>query len=86
MVAPPDGERVIGAQEFADVSGLRGVDVTMYVETGDVEVALRKVESLGGSRVLGPVDILDGRRLALFSDPEGQLIGLVEPRTERTSS
>jgi uncharacterized protein len=58
-----------------------GVDdwVTFYVEVPDVEAALAKAESLGGTRVSGP-DQVPGMHLVLghFTDPEGHLIGLVQ--------
>ncbi|MGI8562180.1 MAG: VOC family protein [Candidatus Dormibacter sp.] len=50
--------------------------VTVYIAVDDVEEALRRVESLGGTRVLGPVDVPGGPNIALFSDPEGHVIGL----------
>src|SRR5206468_11873126 len=31
--------------------------VTFYVETDDVEAGLQKAESLGGTRVMGPMDV-----------------------------
>jgi len=53
--------------------------VTFYVEVPDVEAALAKAESLGGTRMMGPdkipeVDI----EIGLFTDPEGHVIGLVK--------
>jgi predicted enzyme related to lactoylglutathione lyase len=72
---------VIRAQDFADVTGLQDVAVAVYVQTSDLDCALREVERLGGKRVRGPIRAPDGRRLALFSDPEGRLVGLVEPVT-----
>jgi predicted enzyme related to lactoylglutathione lyase len=50
--------------------------VTFYVEVEDVEAGLAKAETLGGSRVMGPMDIPSGQ-IGLFSDPEGQVIGLM---------
>jgi predicted enzyme related to lactoylglutathione lyase len=50
--------------------------VTFYVEVDDVEAGLAKAESLGGSRVMGPIDIPSGQ-IGLFADPEGQVIGLM---------
>lgn len=50
--------------------------VTFYVAVPDVEAALVKAESLGGSRTMGPVEVAAGVELAQFSDPEGHLIGL----------
>jgi len=52
--------------------------VTFYVEVPDVEAALAKAESLGGTRVMGPDQVMDQVVLGQFTDPEGHLIGLVE--------
>jgi predicted enzyme related to lactoylglutathione lyase len=52
--------------------------VTFYVEVPDVEEALAKAESLGGTRVMGPERIMDQVELGQFTDPEGHLIGLVK--------
>ncbi|MEA2299433.1 MAG: uncharacterized protein QOF77_2369 [Solirubrobacteraceae bacterium] len=51
--------------------------VLFYVGVPDVEAALQKAESLGGTRTMGPdrapgTDLVVGR----FTDPEGHLIGL----------
>ncbi|HXY94912.1 MAG TPA: VOC family protein [Acidimicrobiia bacterium] len=51
--------------------------VTFYVGVPDVEAALRKAESLGGTRVMGPEQPMEGLEIALFTDPEGHVIGLV---------
>lgn len=37
--------------------------VTFYVEVPDVEAALAKAESLGGTRVMGPDKVPDGPEL-----------------------
>ncbi len=42
----------------------------------DVEAGLAKAESLGGTRVMGPMDIPSGQ-IGLFSDPEGHVVGLM---------
>jgi predicted enzyme related to lactoylglutathione lyase len=55
-----------------------GGHVTFYVEVPDVEAALAKAESLGGTRVMGPETVMEGIELGLFADPEGHLIGLVK--------
>jgi predicted enzyme related to lactoylglutathione lyase len=52
--------------------------VTFYVEVPDVEAALAKAESLGGSRKMGPMDVPGGPTLGMFTDPEGHLLGLVQ--------
>ncbi len=51
--------------------------VTFYVETNDLKGTLAKAEKLGGKTVMpptqaGPVE------LALFADPEGNVIGLAK--------
>ncbi len=52
--------------------------VTFYVEVPDVEAALAKAESLGGSRMMGPEQVMEGLEIGLFNDPEGHVIGLVK--------
>jgi uncharacterized protein len=52
--------------------------VTFYVAVPDVEEALQKAESLGGTRVMGPENIMDMVELGQFKDPEGNVIGLVK--------
>jgi predicted enzyme related to lactoylglutathione lyase len=51
--------------------------VTFYVEVPDVEGALAKAESLGGTRVMGPDEVMEGLEIGQFTDPEGRLIGVV---------
>jgi predicted enzyme related to lactoylglutathione lyase len=51
--------------------------VTFYVEVDDIAGSLAKAESLGGSRVLEPMDVPSGQ-IALFADPEGHVIGLMQ--------
>jgi uncharacterized protein len=52
--------------------------VTFYVEVPDVEAALAKAESLGGSRLMGPEQPMEGLEIGLFNDPEGHVIGVVK--------
>jgi uncharacterized protein len=52
--------------------------VTFYVEVTDVEAALAKAQSLGGTRMMGPEQPMEGLEIGLFSDPEGHVIGLVK--------
>jgi predicted enzyme related to lactoylglutathione lyase len=52
--------------------------VTFYVEVPEVEEALAKAESLGGTRIFGPAEIMEGLTLGQFTDPEGHVIGLVK--------
>jgi uncharacterized protein len=52
--------------------------VTFYVAVPNVEAALAKAESLGGSRVMGPEKVMDQFEIGLFTDPEGHLVGVVD--------
>ena len=47
----------------------------------DVEQALQKAESLGGKRVMGPEDIMGMVVLGQFTDPEGNLVGVVNDQS-----
>jgi hypothetical protein len=61
-------------------TGPEGYDghVTFYVEVPDVEAALAKAETLGGTRMMGPDEVMEGLEIGLFHDPEGHMIGLVK--------
>ncbi|GAA4550687.1 VOC family protein [Amycolatopsis samaneae] len=61
------------------VAGGEGFEskVLVYVAVEDVEVALRKAESLGGKRVLGPARAPGGTLVVgHFTDPAGNLVGV----------
>jgi predicted enzyme related to lactoylglutathione lyase len=51
--------------------------ITFYVAVPDVEAALQQVESLGGTRKMGPEQVTGDLTVGLFTDPEGHLVGLV---------
>jgi uncharacterized protein len=52
--------------------------VTFYVEVPDVEAALAKAESLGGTRMMGPDKVMEGVEIGLFNDPEDHVVGVVK--------
>ena len=52
--------------------------VTIYVEVDDPDAFLKKVESMGGKTVVPTTVIPDMVTFALFSDPEGHVVGLVK--------
>lgn len=61
------------------VGGGAGYDshVVFYVGVPDVEAALQKAESLGGTRVMGPEQAPGGALVVgQFTDPDGHLIGV----------
>jgi predicted enzyme related to lactoylglutathione lyase len=51
---------------------------TFYVEVADVEAALADAERLGGTRTMGPDQVMEGVEIGLFTDPEGHVVGLVK--------
>lgn len=55
-----------------------GGHVTFYVEVPDAEAALAQAESLGGSRIMGPDQVMEGVVIGLFNDPEGHVIGVLQ--------
>lgn len=50
--------------------------VIFYVGVPDVEAALQRAESLGGTRRMGPAKAPTGLVVGHFTDPEGHLIGV----------
>ncbi len=71
----------IGGPEPGIGGGIAGGEsprVTIYVQVVDLNETLRKAESMGGKTVMPPSDVPGGPTLAQFSDPEGNLIGLVK--------
>ena len=52
--------------------------VTFYVQVPDVEAAMQKAESLGGTRVMGPDEVPGaGIIIGMINDPEGHLVGVM---------
>ena len=72
----PDGIG-IGGGLGTGPEGYQG-HVTFYVEVPDVEAALAKAESLGGSRMMGPEKVMEQVEIGLFTDPEGNVVGVVK--------
>ncbi|MBI1763496.1 MAG: VOC family protein [Acidobacteria bacterium] len=53
--------------------------VTVYVQVDDIQAHLDKAKALGGKVLVPPVPIPTGK-FAWLSDPEGNLIGLLQPK------
>ncbi|MPZ84853.1 MAG: glyoxalase [Actinophytocola sp.] len=53
--------------------------VLFYVGVPDVEAALRKAESLGGTRRMGPTRTSESLVVGHVTDPEGNLVGIAGP-------
>ena len=52
--------------------------VTFYVEVPDVEASLAQAESLGGTRVMGPEQIMENIEIGMFQDPQGNTVGVIK--------
>lgn len=52
--------------------------VTFYVRVPDLDAALRKIGELGGSTVVPPTVIPNMVTFAVFTDPQGNRIGIVK--------
>lgn len=81
MVLPQAGAGINGGVGAAPEGGASRV--TVYVEVDDLDAALERIEGLGGSTISTPMDVPNGPSIALFSDPEGHVIGLTEAATIR---
>ena len=53
--------------------------VVFYIEVDDINAYLKKAEGLGGKTIMPRTEIPNAVTLALFSDPDGNTIGMVEP-------
>ena len=51
---------------------------TFYVAVDDVQAALDKVGKLGGTTAMPPMDVPDGPTIAFFTDPAGNVVGLMK--------
>jgi uncharacterized protein len=76
-IVAPEGQEGLMGGIGPDPSGGNG-HVTWYVQSDDVQADLDKAESLGGQTVMPPMDQMEGTTIALFTDPEGHVIGLVK--------
>jgi len=53
--------------------------VTVYVQVDDLQAYLDKAATLGGKTLVPPVEIPTGR-FAWMADPDGNIVGLMEPK------
>ncbi|WP_020657754.1 VOC family protein [Amycolatopsis benzoatilytica] len=52
--------------------------VTVYVAVDDLQPSLDRVVELGGEVLVGPTPIPDMGSFALFRDPDGNVIGIIQ--------
>ena len=78
MAYPAENEKVVGV--LTPVRPGTPTHAMFYVQVGDIDAALAKVERLGGRTVLPRVGVPDGPTIGRFADPEGNVVGLWIPR------
>ena len=62
-------------------AGMGDGHVTVYVEVDDLQAYLKKAEELGGKTTMPPMAVPGGPEVAMFTDPEGHLMGLAKAGT-----
>lgn len=80
-----------GVADYATIHNESGIDggigeapegydghVTFYVGVADIHAALQKIQQLGGTQMMGPEQVPEGPMIALFRDPQGHVVGLVQ--------
>ncbi|MEA2716381.1 MAG: uncharacterized protein QOI56_1855 [Actinomycetota bacterium] len=75
MVATPEGGG-IGGGVGANPEG--STYVTVYAAVPDLQATLDKVEAGGGKTVMPPTEIPGVVTMALFTDPDGNLMGIIK--------
>jgi predicted enzyme related to lactoylglutathione lyase len=75
LVTGADGS--VGGGIGSAQEGMPG-HVTFYIEVDDIDKYLQQIESKGGKTMMPKTHIPDMVTFALFADPEGNMVGLVE--------
>ncbi len=53
--------------------------ITIYIQVDDVAAHLAKAAAAGATPIMQPTEIMGGRTIAVFTDPEGNVVGLYKP-------
>ncbi len=74
---------MLGCQEGSIPGGVGTSDKgsgwsTFYVKVDDIAASLQKATALGGAVIMPTYKTPDGGQIAVFSDPEGHPVGLVQ--------
>ncbi|MFE9421968.1 VOC family protein [Kitasatospora sp. NPDC006697] len=75
LVGDADGRPTGGIGQAGPGSPYTGIAV--YFRVADVETALARAEELGGARRLEPRALPGMGRMAVFTDPDGNVVGLL---------
>jgi predicted enzyme related to lactoylglutathione lyase len=55
-----------------------GPYTTFYVNVEDLQAKLDEAEKLGGKTVMPPMQVPEGPEIAMFADPDGNVVGLAK--------
>ena len=55
-----------------------GPYTTVYVNVDDVQAKLDQAEKLGAKTIVPPMQVPEGPEIAIFTDPDGNMIGLAK--------
>jgi predicted enzyme related to lactoylglutathione lyase len=72
-----DGKQVAGIGPATDPT--RGTSWSVYFATGSADATTARVESHGGKVIMGPMDVMDQGRMAVFQDPTGAYFSVWQP-------
>jgi hypothetical protein len=75
LVGAEDGEHTGGIGQAGPDSPYTGFVV--YFEVDDIDSALARAEELGGRRTMEPRTVPGNQRMAVFTDPDGNTVGLL---------
>ncbi|HYR61482.1 MAG TPA: VOC family protein [Actinomycetota bacterium] len=76
MISTQSGDGALGGGIGKNPEG-RGV-VTFYINVDNLEDTLAKIEAAGGSTLRGRLQVGPNVSIAMFGDPDGNVVGLVE--------
>ena len=68
-----------------DGQNFKAGEVIVYVQTGDIDATLKRIEALGGKTLLPRTAIDDQSWYALFADPSGNKVGLFSGKNPATA-
>jgi uncharacterized protein len=51
---------------------------TFYIGVDDIDASIAKVNDLGGTICVPKMDVPNGPTIAMFNDPDGNMVGLVQ--------
>lgn len=63
--------------QITSLGNAPGNYVLFYIQVNDIHESLTKIIEAGGRKIVGPVILPNNKQFAWFTDPEGNMVGLV---------